>query len=79
MALDTLVFVHPFLSRNAVNLSPVNVIFLTSLVLFYQHFCAMTKKLVKKSKKCLQLVKKASNIFGVSKLAKATKEVKLNW
>lgn len=86
MTLDTLVFVHPFLSRNAVNLSPVNVIFITSLVLFflpqslfYQRFYGMTKKLVKKSKRSLQLVKKASNIFGVRKLAETTKEVKLNW
>ena len=39
----------------------------------------MTKKLVKKSKKDLQLVKKASNIFCVRKLAKTTKEVKLKW
>ena len=86
MALDTLVFVHPFLSRNAVNLSPVNVILIASLVLFllpqslfYQCFYKMTKKLVKKSKKSLRLVKKASNIFGVRKLAKTTKEVKLIW
>nr|DAL95034.1 MAG TPA: LAMBDA REPRESSOR (TRIPLE MUTANT)/DNA COMPLEX-DNA COMPLEX, DOUBLE HELIX, TRANSCRIPTION-DNA.1A [Caudoviricetes sp.] len=37
------------------------------------------KKLVKKSKKNLQLVKKASNIFGVRKLTETTKEVKLKW